>query len=365
MIFINTRNPDSITNSIIMLAVAIAAAFVIYFLLMIFIRHWTNKRTFTRNKLRLESRHVIGPLIALLLAICLQIIVPFIPIAKNTLAIIDHILSLWFIAAVAWLITKIIYMLTAILISHTQLEQKDNLKARRLETQLITIRRVISVIIVFIAISIMLLTFNQVRRVGISLLASAGVVGVILGFAAQKTLGNLFAGIQIAIAQPIRIDDVVIVESEWGWIEEITLTYVVVRIWDLRRLIVPISYFLEKPFQNWTRTSADLLGSVYIYVDYTVPVQPIRDRVKAILDISPNWDKKVWNLQVTNADKQTIELRALMSASDSSAAWNLRCEVREKLIEYLQENFPESLPKTRVLLEKADEPETDEHSQMG
>jgi small-conductance mechanosensitive channel len=359
---VNLKNPNSITGSIIMIVLAMVAGLVLYILLMVFIRRWTNKRTFTKNRLKLENRHLVGPLLALLPVICLQVIVPFIPIAKNILVIIDHILSLWFIAAVAWLMTKTIYMFTEILISHAKIEQKDNLKARQLETQLITIRRVIDVVITFIAVSIMLLTFDQIRKVGISLLASAGAVGVIMGFAAQKTLGNLFAGIQIAIAQPIRIDDVVIVENEWGWIEEITLTYVVVRIWDLRRLIVPISYFLEKPFQNWTRTSADLLGSVYIYVDYTIPVRQIRDQVKVILDSSIKWDRKVWSLQVTDAGRQTLELRALMSAPDSSTAWDLRCEVREKLIGYLQENFPHSLPRTRVMLEQRANSESDERS---
>jgi small-conductance mechanosensitive channel len=173
-----------------------------------------------------------------------------------------------------------------------------------------------------------------------------------LGFAAQKTLGNIIAGIQIALAQPIRLDDVVIVENEWGWIEEITLTYVVIRVWDLRRLIIPISYFVEKPFQNWTRTSADLLGSVYIYTDYTIPVGEMRSELTRIVENNPLWDKKVNTLQVTNATETTIELRALMSASDSPTAWRLRCEVREKLLEFLQEKFPGSLPRTRVEFNK-------------
>ena len=185
------------------------------------------------------------------------------------------------------------------------------------------------------------------------MLASAGIAGIILGFAAQKTLGNFIAGIQLAFAQPIRIDDVVIIENEWGWIEEISLTYVVVRIWDLRRLIVPVSYFIEKPFQNWTRISSDLLGTVFIYADYTIPVNEVREEMTRILNGSPRWDKKVNVLQVTNADNRTIELRALMSAADSPTAWDLRCEVREKLLEFLQKRYPESLP--RVRLDMADQ----------
>ena len=199
----------------------------------------------------------------------------------------------------------------------------------------------------------MLMTFSAVRQIGVSILASAGILGVVLGFAAQKTLGNLIAGIQIALAQPIRLDDAVVVENEWGWIEEITLTYVVVRIWDLRRLVLPISYFIEKPFQNWTRNSADILGSVFIYADYTVPVEEVRAELGRILKESPHWDKKVNVLQVTDATEHTVKLRALMSAADSPTAWNLRCETREKLLEFLQKKYPQSLPRTRVELQKS------------
>ena len=188
-----------------------------------------------------------------------------------------------------------------------------------------------------------------------SLLASAGVVGVILGIAAQKTLANVIAGIQLAITQPIRIDDVVIVEGEWGRIEEITLTYVVVRVWDKRRLIVPVNYFLERPFQNWTRVSADLLATVYIYADYHLPVDPVRKALYEILKESNNWDGKVWGLQVTDLTDKTMELRALMSASDSSKAWDLRCEVREKLINFIQKQFPHCLPEIRAELENKKE----------
>jgi small-conductance mechanosensitive channel len=160
------------------------------------------------------------------------------------------------------------------------------------------------------------------------------------------------AGIQIAITQPIRLDDVVIVENEWGRIEEITLTYVVVRIWDLRRLILPISYFIEKPFQNWTRVSADILGTVFIYVDYTVPVDAFREELTRILQNSPNWDKKVNIVQVTDASEKTVEVRALMSAADASMAWNLRCEVRERLIAFLKKSYPQALPRARVELDQ-------------
>jgi small-conductance mechanosensitive channel len=238
------------------------------------------------------------------------------------------------------------------LLSQYDIKTQNNLQARRIYTQIGVIENVITVVIIVLTVSLMLMTFGKVRQIGTSIFASAGIIGIILGFAAQKTLGNIIAGIQIALAQPIRLDDVVIVENEWGWIEEITLTYVVIRVWDLRRLIIPISYFVEKPFQNWTRTSADLLGSVYIYTDYTIPVGEMRSELTRIVENNPLWDKKVNTLQVTNATETTIELRALMSASDSPTAWRLRCEVREKLLEFLQEKFPGSLPRTRVEFNK-------------
>jgi small-conductance mechanosensitive channel len=190
-----------------------------------------------------------------------------------------------------------------------------------------------------------------VRQFGTAIIASAGVAGIIVGFAAQKSIATLLAGFQIALTQPIRIDDVVIVENEWGRIEEITLTYVVVSIWDLRRLVLPITYFIEKPFQNWTRTSADILGTVFIHVDYSAPLDELRAELTRILEASPLWDRKVAVLQVTDAKERTLEVRALASARDASAAWDLRCEVREKLIAYLQKNHPGSLPRLRARME--------------
>ena len=185
---------------------------------------------------------------------------------------------------------------------------------------------------------------------GTSLLASAGIAGVIIGFAAQRSIATLVAGFQIAVTQPIRIDDVVIVENEWGKIEDITLTYVVVQIWDLRRLVLPITYFIEKPFQNWTRASAELLGSVFLHVDYTMPLAPLREELDRILAASKLWDGKVKVLQVTDAREHTLELRVLASARDAPTAWDLRCEVREKLIAFLQAEHPTALPRDRIEL---------------
>jgi len=206
-------------------------------------------------------------------------------------------------------------------------------------------------IVVIFTLASMLMVFEPVRQFGASILASAGVAGLVVGFAAQKSIATLLAGFQIALTQPIRVDDVVIVEGEWGRIEEITLTYVVVCIWDLRRLVVPIGYFIEQPFQNWTRTSADLLGTVELHVDYTVPVDALRTKLTSILESSRHWDRKVNVLQVTDATEQTLVVRALASAANASSCWDLRCEVREKLVAYLRREHPESFPRVRGRLE--------------
>lgn len=229
----------------------------------------------------------------------------------------------------------------------------DNLQARKVYTQVHIISRVTEVGVSLLAVASILMTFSEVRRFGASLLASAGIVGIIVGVAAQKTIANLLAGFQIALAQPMRQDDVVIVDGEWGRIEEITLTYVVVHIWDDRRLVVPLGYFIEKPFQNWTRTSANLLGSVFVWVDYSFPVEQGRRALREIIEASTLWDKRFWNLQVTDASEHTMQLRVLATAADSSSAWALRCEIREKFIAYIQSHHPRSLPQVRAQVHEA------------
>ncbi len=233
-------------------------------------------------------------------------------------------------------------------LARLDLRAKDNLHARKLYTQARILERIAIVLIVMLTLAAILMSYERLRQLGAGLLASAGIAGIIVGLAAQKTLGNLLAGFQIAVTQPIRIDDVVIVEGKWGRVEEITLTYVVVRLWDLRRLVVPIGYFIETPFENWTRTSASLLGAVYLYLDYSVPVAEVRAEVGRIVQASDHWDGGTWGLQVTDASDRTLELRALMSAADSASAWDLRCEVREKLVEYLRREHPEALPRFRL-----------------
>ncbi len=228
-----------------------------------------------------------------------------------------------------------------------RIEAPDNLEERKIITQFQYIKRVATAVTVVMVIAFILLQFDKVKELGAGLLASAGVAGIIIGLAAQKSIANLLAGFQLAFTQPIRIDDVVIVEGEWGRIEEITLTYVVVRIWDERRLVVPLNYFNEKPFQNWTRTSAQLLGYVYLYTDYRLPVDELRKFYFKTVEAHEKWDGRVKSIQVTNSDRHTMELRILMSARNASDAWDLRCDIREQLIAFIQKNYPECLPRTR------------------
>ncbi len=280
-------------------------------------------------------------------------------VSEESSLVIDKIGEILLIISIAWLLIASLRTIKRMLLDNFDTTQENNLRSRKFHTQFNILESVFVVMIVIIAIGAVLMLFEEVRKFGISLFASAGVAGIIIGFAAQKFIGAVIAGLQIAITQPIRLDDVVVIEGEWGRIEEITLTYVVVKIWDLRRLVVPSTYFFEKPFQNWTRTSADILGTVFIYTDYHVSFDAMREELTRILEATPLWDKKVNVLQVTDAKQNGVEVRALMSAKDSPTAWDLRVHVREKLIEFLQKNYPESLPKTRILVQ-GDGQSTDE-----
>jgi small-conductance mechanosensitive channel len=266
-----------------------------------------------------------------------------------------NLTSIVFILAIAGLLVRTVTLFRGVVFSRYDMTAADNLQARKVYTQLQVISRVMYAVIALVAVASILMLFEPVRQIGTSLLASAGVAGIIVGFAAQKTLANLFAGFQIALAQPVRQDDVVVVEGEWGRIEEITLTYVVVRIWDDRRLILPLSYFIEKPFQNWTRASSAIMGSVFVWVDYAFPVDEARTALKAIIESSALWDKRFWNLQLTDATEQSLQLRVLATAADSSRCFDLRCEIREKFVAYIQRAHPQALPRSRVELSSTEE----------
>ncbi|MBN2764732.1 MAG: mechanosensitive ion channel [Paludibacteraceae bacterium] len=263
-------------------------------------------------------------------------------------AYLSQINTLLIIASVAWISIQFTKAASFYLQSKLNIEASNNLDARRKLTQIKVFKGIANSVIILIAISVGLLTFSQVRTLGMSLLTSAGILGIIVGFAAQKSIAMFLSGIQLAITQPISIDDVVIVENEWGKIEEITLTYVVVRIWDERRLVLPVNYFMEKPFQNWTRTSADITGTVFVSVDYSFPVDSIRQIMPQLLNDNPDWDKRFWNVQVTNLTDRYKEIRILLSSADASKNWDLRAKIREQLVDYINENHPDTFAKLRL-----------------
>jgi small-conductance mechanosensitive channel len=273
---------------------------------------------------------------------------PFLPLPENAAGAGRHAVALGLIGSTGWLAVRFIDVLVDYASSRFEVDAQDNLAARRMRTRFLLLRRIAAVVIAFVTLSVMVMTFPAIRRLGVTMFASAGVAGLIVGLAARPMLTNVIAGLQLAFTQPIRIDDVVVVEGEWGRVEEIGTTYVVIRIWDLRRLVLPLSHFIERPFQNWTRATANILGTVYFYADYTLPVEEVRRELHSILATSGLWDGKAWGLQVTDATEHTLQLRALMSAPNSPAAWDLRCHVREKLVELLTCRYPHCLPKARA-----------------
>ena len=335
-------------HALIWFLIALIIGFICHFALFRIARFFSRRSKTVIDDLLIK--HCRAPSRLIIPLIFLYFLTPLMVIPEGVFACIKQIFATIFIISVAWLIIKLTYVFNDLMLNKFSIDTKDNLRARAIQTQLMIFKKVVFIIVGILGLAFVLMNFEKIRYLGTSILASAGIAGVIIGFAAQRSIGTLIAGIQIAITQPIRLDDVVIVENEWGRIEEITLTYVVVRIWDLRRLILPITYFIEKPFQNWTRKTADILGTIFLYVDYTVQVKKIREELRRISEKSELWDGKVCTLQVTNATERTLELRALVSASDASNAWNLRCEVREKLIEFIQKNYPQALPKYRTEL---------------
>ena len=266
------------------------------------------------------------------------------PVADKTAEIV-------FLIAATWLIIRLLKVAELILVRQYDTTQDINLSHRKFVTQVRFVRRFIVFIIFIISGALLLVAFQGSRKVGLSVLTSAGLVSVLIGFAAQKTLSNLLAGIQIAFTQQIRLDDAVVVENEWGRVEEINLTTVVVRLWDRRRLILPITYFVEKPFQNWTRSDASITGAILFYLDYNVPVDKVREKARELAEADPLWNRDVFAVQITDTTPTTIILRILVSAADAPSAFDLRCHIREDLIAFLREEYPQSLPQTRLQIE--------------
>lgn len=286
------------------------------------------------------------------LALCLAavaLVLPLAPLDDNIRTPLMRLFVVAVIALIGWISIRIVDMSAARYLQNFR-DVTENFVARKHVTQVRVFKRVTDTIIVIITVSTALMTFDSVRQYGVSLFASAGAAGIIVGLAARPLLSNLIAGLQIAITQPIRIEDAVIIENEWGWVEDIASTYVVIRLWDWRRMVVPLSYFIEKPFQNWTRDTASLIGVIALHVDYRADVPRIRRWLEGAVKESKLWDGAVVNLQVIDADSRTIELRALVSARNAPQSWDLRCEVRERLVAFIRDEMPEALPRERAIL---------------
>lgn len=313
-----------------------------------FIDSWAQSRRslFDRYFIPLFVRGI--PAVVPVLA--LFVVLPLLTLPERQMMAIRDLASLLLITVIATVLIQAVNMAERLMAGRLESTTADKRAAQRVQTQVAVLRKIALFIIVTLALASMLMVFEKVRQLGASILASAGILSLTVGIAAQQVLGNLIAGIQIAFSQPIRLNDAVVVEGEFGHVEELTLTYGVVRLWDERRLVLPIKYFIDKPFQNWTRRSAELIGVVYLYVDYDAPVETLREELQRIVAASPLWDQRVCKLQVNDASERTMQLRAQVSAANGSDAFALRCLVRERLIAYMREHYPEALPRLRTSL---------------
>ncbi|MCT7377499.1 mechanosensitive ion channel family protein [Chelativorans salis] len=344
--------PDFLAAFLI-LSVALAAALVLHWLLHRFLIRfvaprdlfWRSLVARTTNALRLAF--AVGGL---------ALAAPLAPLPETVARILHHVLLIGFIAIVMRLAQLAMHIFTTLHLRRFKLDAEDELLARKHVTQMRILQRIAGMLILILGIGAMLMTFDTVRQYGISLLASAGAAGIVVGLALQPMLKNLFAGIQLAVTQPIRIDDALVVEGEYGNVEEITSTYVVVRAWDRRRLIIPLNYFIERPFQNWTRDETALIGVVFFYVDFSVPVAVLRKKAEEIVRASPLWDGETFAVQVTDLRETTMEVRVLASGADSGDVFSLKCDIREQLIAFLATNYPQSLPRFRAETDASEAP---------
>src|ERR1700761_7828990 len=346
--------PDYIWDAILT-AVAIVIGLVLKFMLSLILRR-KPKGTPHFSATRAILSRLGTPMTFFLPLLAFNFLLPLMKMRNNIYPVVNKTTEILLTISFANVLIGVIKVFEDYVYHTYDIQKADNLKERKIRTQLQFIRRLAVSLILILTVCVILLSFNNLRKIGTGLLTGVGVGGIIIGFAAQKSLSNLLAGFQLAFTQPLRIDDVLVVEGEWGRVEEITLTYVVLNIWDQRRLILPINYFIEKPFQNWTRTTADIIGTVFLYLDYTIPLDPLRAELSRLLEMNPLWDRRVKVLQVTNASERTIEVRALMSATSSGNAFDLRCNIREGLITFLQKNYPEAFPVNRVVLKRTPPP---------
>jgi small-conductance mechanosensitive channel len=341
------RIPEPII-AILILTIAVCIALIVHRILMTIADRTLEERHSFANSMLTQMQ---GPLRLALVLLALNFaarMAPFDPQVGQTIA---AGLQLAFILLAGWMALTCTNIMAQLYLRRFDITAPDNLLARKHTTQVRVLKGAVNGLILILTVGAALMTFEAVRQYGIGLFTSAGIAGVVVGLAARPVLSNLLAGVQLAMTQPIRLDDVVVVENEWGRIEDITATYVVIKIWDWRRLIVPLSYFIEKPFQNWTRQTAAVIGTVFLYVDYSVPVDAVRAKLADIVRQSDLWDGDVANVQITDTKEHTVELRALVGARNAGDAWDLRCLVREKLIAFLQTEYPQALPRTRADVE--------------
>lgn len=290
---------------------------------------------------------------ALGLFLCLLALSSMLHSVPQTLPWLDRfqkIISLLLVISITWIAVALTSAIGDVIVKLNPVLEGEWKRARKVETQTRFLVRGLNIVIVLVGTGTALMTFESVRQIGTSLLASAGIGGIIIGFAARPVLSNLLAGMQIALTQPFRIDDVLYVQGEWCWVEEVTATYVVLRVWDLRRLVVPLQWFIENPFQNWSRNSSELIGSALIWVDYGIPIEPLREEFDRLLKASSDWDGQTATVQVVDAGEKAIQIRFLMSAQHSNALWNLRCYIREGMVVFIQQHYPEHLPRHRAEL---------------
>lgn len=307
-----------------------------------------SKNNLDFSLLRSILKRLNKPLTWFLPLFTFDLALPLMSITARQLYVLNKVTGIALIVSFATVLIAIVKIFEDLFYHVYDLHKADNLRERKIRTQLQFIRKMVIWLIIIMATGAVLLSFSSLRRIGTGLLTGVGISGIIVGFAAQKSLGNLLAGLQIAFTQPIRLDDVLVVEGEWGRVEEITLTYVVLSIWDQRRLILPINYFIEKPFQNWTRTSSEIMGTVFLHLDYAAPLEEIRTEFIRLLDTTGLWDKRVSVMQVTDTSEKAIEIRFLVSAQNASQAFDLRCFIRENMVSFIQKNYPQSLPVIRT-----------------
>jgi small-conductance mechanosensitive channel len=339
--------PEIEFAGLVVLALALGVA--AYALIRVVVRR-TMRDTGTARTI---LKRVDAPARMLLPLLAVSVVLDHAPLDAAWLGDIAHLVALVLIAVFTWFALRVVAGVQAAIASHNLIDVEDNLQARRILTQTRVLSRIVMGLIALVGAAAMLMTFPGARQIGTSLLASAGLVGLVAGIAARPVLGNLLAGVQIALSQPIRLDDVLVVEGEWGRVEEITGTYVVVRLWDERRLVVPLEYFISKPFQNWTRTSSRIIGTVFIWVDYALPIEPLRAELVRLCEGAKEWDRRVCVLQVTDTNERAMQLRALVSSNGSAQNFDLRCIVREGLIAFVARKHPDALPVMRQLRTEA------------